>query len=279
MSTSRPNCPKCRGMLLYSPPDSTGYDRVYCCNCGWDVRRFNPKSTGETDINADQEQVSVVVPVPVSPISAPKIKPFYELPRHCPVCGRDGLIYTGKRCARCRIRHKNGLDMITGKPLNLPTTSPDVDITPIKEPDMSKATHGTCNHCKRDDVHLPSPGKCSRCYSRMKKGLDVITGEPIPLFRAHDHAPVAHKPAPAPAVPAAPKVSTPITPDFMPVSSVPALNVDLEKVIDSAWQSKRAALIKKISDVENDYDRLMLACDIISDLQTWSPEAGLKKAA
>jgi hypothetical protein len=50
----------------------------------------------------------------------------------------------------------------------------------VKETNMAtKITHGTCNHCNRENVNMPSPGKCSRCYDRMKRGVDIFTGKPI----------------------------------------------------------------------------------------------------
>lgn len=41
----------------------------------------------------------------------------------------------------------------------------------------TKTPRGTCKLCNRPDVIIPGGGKCSRCYSRIKKGLDPLTGE------------------------------------------------------------------------------------------------------
>lgn len=36
---------------------------------------------------------------------------------------------------------------------------------------------GTCNICNRSDLELPSKGQCGRCYDRIKKGKDPLTGK------------------------------------------------------------------------------------------------------
>jgi len=43
---------------------------------------------------------------------------------------------------------------------------------------MSKSFRGDCPLCKRKNVHMPGP-KCSRCYSRLAKGRDILTNQPI----------------------------------------------------------------------------------------------------
>jgi hypothetical protein len=68
---------------------------------------------------------------------------------------------------------------------------------------MAKSTHGTCPSCKRENVNMPGPNKCSRCYDRIKRGVDVITGEPIsakapathvaPAIIADDEPPSEHR--------------------------------------------------------------------------------------
>ncbi len=54
------------------------------------------------------------------------------------------------------------------------------------EATVSETKRGNCPSCNREDVLMPGP-KCSRCYDRIKRGVDVITGESTPVFRAHDH--------------------------------------------------------------------------------------------
>ena len=41
----------------------------------------------------------------------------------------------------------------------------------------TKSKRGTCTLCKRPNVLIPGGGKCCRCYERLKRGVDPITGK------------------------------------------------------------------------------------------------------
>lgn len=46
---------------------------------------------------------------------------------------------------------------------------------------------GNCPTCKRDDVTLVVADKCARCYDRVKKGKDPVTGETLGTEQTQPH--------------------------------------------------------------------------------------------
>ena len=180
MSDSHPTCPKCAGLLKYEPADILGPERVECILCGWvKVRLATPVKP---------------VPAPDKPAAMPR-PPSPVEPRQkfgiCPSCRRPDMhtIHNGV-CGRCYYRQTHGIadDDTNHKPgVRAPriatTATPAVALTnPANDrvEETTMAIKGTCSHCKRENVSMPSNGKCNRCYDRMKRGVDIFTGHPLP---------------------------------------------------------------------------------------------------
>jgi hypothetical protein len=115
-----------------------------------------------------------------------------------------------------------------------------------KENTMSTNPLGHCNLCHRDHVRLPSPGKCSRCYSRLKRGVDVITG--LPLSSPPPAAAESKTPAAAPSE----KQGQP-TPDPW------VCTIDVIQVLDDAWFSQRCNIISRLNESKGACSQLALA--------------------
>jgi hypothetical protein len=132
----------------------------------------------------------------------------------------------------------------------------------IKESDMSKTTHGFCNHCKRDDVNLPSPGKCSRCYSRIRRGLDVITGEPLAIPSV-----------PPPAIQAVDLGETGINEaQFLSTENIGHSIISLEALLDEVWQQKRTQLLGMLDQCNSNLERLQTDSFIMQELNDFEVE-------
>lgn len=74
-----------------------------------------------------------------------------------------------------------GLESLQQQEYSPLITTDDTDNTsdasaPKKEKTM--AYKGTCKYCGRENIRLQSATKCSRCYYRLSKGLDPVTGKP-----------------------------------------------------------------------------------------------------
>lgn len=253
MSDQHPTCPKCTGLLKYEPADILGPERVKCILCGWEKARASAPAAKR-------------VPVPGKPAPVLKVAVAEPFPKFgtCPLCKRPGMnLKHGGHCGRCAYRLANGID------LTLPNQKPGIMASRVwphtvivtaaarpeviaekpdtKEIAMSENTNkrGHCPSCNRDDVLMPGP-KCSRCYDRIKKGKDVITGEPVAAQEA-----------------AAP--STAITPPLAPKKPVQApanpniCTIDVVQVLDGVWSEKRAIMLSKLNESKSVCTRLALA--------------------
>jgi hypothetical protein len=183
-------------------------------------------------------------------------------------------------CPLCVYRIEKGIDVTApGLPngVRIPRTNEPGTTRPVVNPAIEEITmttknkttpRGTCPICKREDVLLPGP-KCFRCYDRIKRGVDVITGLPIPPLRAHDlektaKAPVAPKPSLAiladndlddgpPLPPVRPAKHQPAPPtDY-------GVKLDIADIIDGLWLEKRTAMLRLLSAAPNECERLDMA--------------------
>ena len=152
--------------------------------------------------------------------------------------------------------------------IELNATTPVVAISSPKTEDvMSNTTtvtkRGQCPSCKRDDVLLPGP-KCSRCYDRISRGIDVITGEPVKVFRAHDHAvssvpaAVTSSAAPTP-VPA--KKSVPVK------AAADSCTIDIIQVLDDVWISQRSDIIRRLNTASGSCSQLAMAISFVDRIK------------
>lgn len=217
-----------------------------CIMCGRDnMPRKQPVSEPELDPET---------------ISTPSIR-VTKIRRTCPGCGREGLKFSGK-CGRCVDREKHGLDLITGKPLVTVPKPPSIQPETIavqpkaKEPTMAtkKVTpRGDCPSCNRKDVLMPGP-KCSRCYDRIKKGKDVITGAPV----------TAQEPAP-PLKAATPPISEKKAVQHKPAAD--ACTVDVKQLLDDTWISQRMLILEKLDKTRSNYSRLEMALHYVDRLK------------
>lgn len=260
METTHPTCPKCKGLLKYEPADILGPERVKCILCGWEKHRpappapLRPETAEERPKQAD------------SPKPRPERKPTFGT---CPSCKRIAMsLKHGGICGRCSYRKTNGIDVL------LPNHTPGI-LAPraeqeqqqtntkpeTKENSMAKTT-GTCPVCKRPDRKMNGT-KCPRCYSRIAKGLDPLTGEPVKLLRAHDLEP-ADRTAVGKAVPA--RSETPAAPST-------GFNLDVLAAIDEAWQGKREAVLLQLRATDRIADKLRLAHTVLHSVNTISIEA------
>jgi len=66
-------------------------------------------------------------------------------------------------------------------PKNIPIM-PIIQASPLKDIKQKETTmstqKGTCPTCKREGVSMPFLDKCHRCYDRIRKGKDPLTGKP-----------------------------------------------------------------------------------------------------
>ncbi|MFZ4857941.1 MAG: hypothetical protein ACOYL3_16245 [Desulfuromonadaceae bacterium] len=169
------------------------------------------------------------------------------------------------------------------------TRSSEQTQTSKLETTMAKITHGTCNHCKRENVNMPFPGKCSRCYDRMKRGVDIFTGEPVPTepapaILADDEPPsdpsdnrVKHRVKPStPPLRAhdysSKRQKTRVVQEPAPLCScehadLPTCSIDLAAVIDTAWQYRRSVMLQRLSECPAEDERFILTCDFISEIR------------
>lgn len=157
----RPVCPKCSGLLLFEPAAEGYEDRVLCRVCGWQV--FRAPQVIQTEKPMEQ-------------------KISYE--RKCIDCGIVANHF-GNRCGPCwadfnRSRNDTDNTYMSNDIQNGCDDTNQIEevIVTTKTTQTSGTPRGYCPSCNRDDVLMPGP-KCSRCYDRIKKGKDVITGEPV----------------------------------------------------------------------------------------------------
>ena len=118
--------------------------------------------------------------------------------------------------------------------------------------------HGNCPSCKRENVLMPGP-KCSRCYDRIKRGVHVITGEPLKLLRSHDLEP---------AKTAVATKTRPAQPETMPTAPTTGFNLDILAAIDEAWFGKREAVLLQLKATDKTADKLRLALNVLSSVNT-----------
>lgn len=117
-----------------------------------------------------------------------------------------------------------------------------------KEKTMTKLAKGTCPTCKRTTVTLTQTkaGDCFRCYDRIKKGKDPVTGlvgqaaPPVPPPRAAQETT-----APQPAAPTPPAAGT--------------CTIDVVQVLDSLLAEKRAIMVEKLNSSKSICSQLALA--------------------
>lgn len=125
-----------------------------------------------------------------------------------------------------------------------------------KEKTMTKLAKGTCPTCKRTAVTLTQTkaGDCFRCYDRIKKGKDPVTGligqavPPVPPPKATQETAVPQQDAvlKAPASAAAPPVAGTCT-------------IDVVQVLDSLLAEKRASMVEKLNSSKSICSQLALA--------------------
>ncbi len=235
------------------------------CKCGGIMRLMQLTMDTEAHVcimcgrdNLPRKQPIDEPEVDPETITTPSIR-VTKVRRTCPGCGRDGLKFSGK-CGRCVDREKHGLDLVTGKPLvtvpKPPTVQPEtIAVQPkTKEPTMAtkKVTpRGDCPSCNRKDVLMPGP-KCSRCYYRISKGQDPITGKPV----------AAQEPV-APQKAATPPISEKKAVQPKPASGTCTVNV--MQLVDDTWIAQRSIMEKKLNDCIG-YDRLDLTLAYIDKI-------------
>lgn len=167
-----------------------------------------------------------------------------------------------------------------------PETVETVPVEPKPEPELipetkeipmttTKTKRGHCPSCKRDDVLMPGP-KCPHCYDRTKKGLDVITGKPIKLLRAHDL-----NPAPIAAVVPARRAAI-LAGDEPEISAGPAktaappaagFNLYAMAAIDEAWNAKRDVIISQLNAADKTAQKMRIAFYALASVSAMGFEA------
>lgn len=130
-------------------------------------------------------------------------------------------------------------------------------------------TTGTCPVCKRPDRKMNGT-KCPRCYSRIAKGLDPLTGKP------------ANAAPPAPAILADDETENMAT-AIVAMVTIPEIvqekkisndfNVDVLGAIDSAWLVKRDTFICQLTAAKTTPDRLRIAFHTLATIQALGFEA------
>lgn len=261
---NHPTCPKCNGLLKHEPADILGPERVKCILCGWEKIRSGARPARVAPVS-ETVKTSPVEPKPkLSP--KPKADPR-PTDGTCASCHRAGLVLNnGGICGRCTYRLSKGIEVMLPNQQSgiMAPRKGATSITPIqtKETTHMPSKRGTCPLCKRENVLMPGP-KCSRCYSRAKLGLDLLTGEPLPVFRAHDHSDLSSvkdtvKPAAKSAAAA------------LPASG---FSLDVLAVIDEAWSSKRAAFIDQILAADKTADKLRITLNTLASVRDMSFEA------
>lgn len=252
MTTPRPRCPKCDGLLKHWPADVIGPERVTCTLCGWIFERTAP-------------------PIPAREIFSEKpAEPATKWIGACPSCKRAGIIIwknTGT-CSRCNYRLRQGLDVYMETEVariqgtnNKPAAQPNP-----KEKDMP--THGDCPVCNRKNVNMPGP-KCSRCYDRIKNGKDVITGLklPAPATTAGSAPGTGGSNPLVPSLPSVPKQK----PDKQPktiIVKTSICSVDIMAVIDATWQHKRQILADDLGKIVDPKNRLRQAARVLDNIES-----------
>jgi hypothetical protein len=136
------------------------------------------------------------------------------------------------------------------------TPAPVVDPIKIEEENCMSTTtkRGYCPSCKRDDVLMPGP-KCSRCYDRASRGVDAITGEPIPPLRAHDHI-------------ATPKTKLPPKAPSTETAEPSAYKIDLVECLDASWAILRTHMVQKLVAEPTAQSRLSMTFKMVTDLKS-----------
>lgn len=209
-------------------------------------------------------------PIKAAPIGAqPETRPKDG---SCVGCGRPGLVLdNGGYCGRCKYRRANNIDLYlpnqtSGIAAPRKTTAPATIKTETKEISMpsTKTKRGNCPSCRRDDVLMPGP-KCSRCYDRIERGVDVITGKP----------PV--KPALAPAILADDEVETlPVTvvKQAKPVElTFEDFHIDVVGAVDEAWRTKRHDFITQLRNATKAAEKLRIAFHTLASVKAMGFEA------
>lgn len=255
---NHPTCPKCNGLLKHEPADILGPERVKCILCGWEKVRPGARPARVAPVSETMKKA------PAEP--KPKADPR-PADGSCVSCHRTGLVLSnGGICGRCTYRLSKGIDvLLTNQQSGI--LAPRKVATPITPIQTKETTHmpskrGTCPLCKRENVLMPGP-KCSRCYSRSKLGLDLLTGEPLPVFRAHDHSDLS-------------SIKDTIKPAVKPAAAtLPAsgFSLDVLAVIDEAWSSKRAAFIDQILAADKTADKLRITLNTLASVRDMSFEA------
>lgn len=132
-------------------------------------------------------------------------------------------------------------------------------------------TIGACPVCKRPDRKMNGT-KCPRCYSRIAKGLDPLTGKPAkaappaPVILADDKTENNTPVSPTPAAGS----KTAIEPEKQAGND---FNVDVLAAIDSAWLVKRDIFIGQLQAATKTADRLRIAFHTLASIQAMGFEA------
>ena len=227
---TRPPCPVCGGFLDHKPADVLGPERVKCMQCGWLLERM----------------------------VAAKPLPPEEL-----FSGEDKVSSTENKLSDVIIDADTWV-----KTDKLDKLDKEDEMTE-QAPAVKKSPRGDCPECNRKDVLMPGP-KCSRCYDRLRRGVDVITGECVPPLQTHELVPSIVK---APAKQAAPKVTLK-DPAAVLVkrSATDPLSIDPVECVDALWRNLRNSFIRKLSGSTSALDRLETALCMVEDLKELQDE-------
>ena len=128
---------------------------------------------------------------------------------------------------------------------------------------------GTCPICKREDVLMPGP-KCSRCYDRTQRGVDVLTGKPVAPFRAHDHV-VKTTASPLAGYLSTIVVVPEVQPELVaPPAVITPYTIDPVELLDTTWLEIRERWINKFLNTGSAEERLKMTHETLACLRNFS---------